>query len=525
MARHQSLPRQLGFLVAGFAGVAVATSILFLVLLWRQQQQQSELTQQLVSGFDGFTQVRSTLDEGQALVQRLARSRDPDEIEKLLAESKAADQKSATALAGFRNAAIEAGWQKVVAMEAKMSEALLIGDNGRANEVLLQEFGPASTTLENELGKAQNEREQALVAAVAAASAAQGHNAVAAGSIAGAVLLGLIGWGLFLRRRIARSLANASGTLAQMSQQLEATLEQLGGTSQLLADGANKQAAALEEASATLEEISSMTTRNAENAGNAKQLVRETRTAAEAGHADMQGMSTAVAAIKASSDQIASIIKTIDEIAFQTNILALNAAVEAARAGEAGAGFAVVAEEVRSLAQRSAVAARETAGKIEDAVNRTSDGVRISQKVGQALEEIVTRVRRTDDLITEIATASGEQSTGLGQLNTAVSQMDKVTQSNAASAEETAASAQELKIQASALVASVEELNQLAGAATEPAPATAPTYAKASAAVAPTPKFASAPKPRANAAPPSGKSGSAGKTPSAGTGSEFFRDL
>ena len=213
-----------------------------------------------------------------------------------------------------------------------------------------------------------------------------------------------------------------------------------------------------------------MTRRNAENAGHARQLVRETRTAAESGHNDMQQMTAAVAAIKTSSDQIASIIKTIDEIAFQTNILALNAAVEAARAGEAGAGFAVVAEEVRSLAQRSAVAARETAAKIEDAVQRTGEGVRISDKVGSVLEDIVSRIRRTDDLITEIATASAEQSTGLGQLNTAVSAMDHVTQGNAASAAETASSAQELFQQASELVHAVDELNRLAGIGANPAP-------------------------------------------------------
>ncbi len=179
-------------------------------------------------------------------------------------------------------------------------------------------------------------------------------------------------------------------------------------------------------------------------------------------------MTTAVAAIKASSDQIASIIKTIDEIAFQTNILALNAAVEAARAGEAGAGFAVVAEEVRNLAQRSAVAARETAAKIEEAVHRTGEGVRISDKVGRSLEEIVTRVRRTDELINEIATASNEQSGSLGQLNSAMSAMDKVTQGNAASAEETAASTQELDRQAVALVEAVAELNRLAGSIQSP---------------------------------------------------------
>jgi methyl-accepting chemotaxis protein len=177
----------------------------------------------------------------------------------------------------------------------------------------------------------------------------------------------------------------------------------------------------------------------------------------------MQSMSAAMSAIKASSDDIAKIIKTIDEIAFQTNILALNAAVEAARAGEAGMGFAVVADEVRNLAQRCAQAAKETTVKIEGALTRTRQGVEISATVSQALEEIVSRARQVDELASEVAGASREQSQGIVQINTAISQMDKVTQSNAATAEESAASAEELSAQAETTKHSVSELMELVG--------------------------------------------------------------
>jgi methyl-accepting chemotaxis protein len=180
----------------------------------------------------------------------------------------------------------------------------------------------------------------------------------------------------------------------------------------------------------------------------------------------MQAMSTAMQTIKSSSDEVAKIIKTIDEIAFQTNILALNAAVEAARAGEAGMGFAVVADEVRNLAQRSAQAAKETAAKIEGAISSTTQGVGISSKVGEALDVIVNRVRQVDELVAEVASASKEQTAGITQINAAVGQMDKVTQSNAASAEECAAAAEELNAQAESMKSAVAELTKLVSGGT-----------------------------------------------------------
>jgi methyl-accepting chemotaxis protein len=238
---------------------------------------------------------------------------------------------------------------------------------------------------------------------------------------------------------------------------------QVSSFSQSLAEGASEQAASLEETSASLEEMSSMTQRNAENAQKANDLAREARAAAERGADDMHAMSRAMDTIKASSDDIAKIIKTIDEIAFQTNILALNAAVEAARAGEAGMGFAVVADEVRSLAQRSAQAAKETSAKIEGAISNSSQGVEINAKVAHTLNDIVAKARQVDELVAEVAGGCREQTQGITQINTAVGQMDKVTQSNAADAEESAAAAEELNAQAESMKDAVSDLVQLVG--------------------------------------------------------------
>jgi methyl-accepting chemotaxis protein len=264
-----------------------------------------------------------------------------------------------------------------------------------------------------------------------------------------------------VQKQITAPLKVVLGHLTGASDQVRDSAQQIGTASQSLAEGASQQAASLEETSASLEELSSMTRRNAENAQEVKDLAGKTRMATESGAAEIQHMNQAMADIKTASNNISKIIKSIDEIAFQTNILALNAAVEAARAGVAGAGFAVVADEVRNLAQRSAQAAKETAEKIEDSIGKSERGVRISQQVSKYFDEIADKIRTMDDLVASIASASKEQSHGLSQLNAAVGEMDKVTQSNAASSEESAAAALELNSQADALKEALEQMTKL----------------------------------------------------------------
>jgi methyl-accepting chemotaxis protein len=273
---------------------------------------------------------------------------------------------------------------------------------------------------------------------------------------------------VFNGRSISSILKKIATELHLGSDQTASAAAQVSSASQSLAEGASEQAASLEETSSSLEELSSMTKRNAQNSQRANELGKQAKEAAEKGANYMKEMSAAMDAIKVSSDDIAKIIKTIDEIAFQTNILALNAAVEAARAGEAGMGFAVVADEVRSLAQRSAEAAKETGSKIESAIARTSQGVELSTKVANALTEIVTKARQVDEISAEVAAASREQSQGIAQINTAVSQMDKVTQSNAANAEESAAAAEQLNAQAETLKDFVNQLGRLVGGTGQP---------------------------------------------------------
>jgi len=469
--KHWTIGRRL---IAGFAAVITITVALGAFTYSRLTvilAHSNRVTRESFAGQELIHQIDSEVREVYALTLKHKLTDDAERAGQILTSIKA-HLETLNALAGKYEETVTTSAERELLQAIKDAR----GPYATASvDVILSDPGKLKETLalvEKELDPAYAKYLAAVSAAVAAENARtneagqrisslvnSGRNGILAGLLT--ALLASVVIAFLLNRGLSRVLHRLLCSLNEGSVQLAATAGQVLAGSQELTAGAGEQAASLERTSANLDEISSMIRRNAENAQAAKQLAGQTRAAADAGTEDMQAMNTAIAEIKASGDNIAKIIKTIDEIAFQTNILALNAAVEAARAGESGLGFAVVADEVRSLAQRSTSAARETANCIADSIRKSERGVQLNAKVARGLQEILLKARRVDELVAEIAAASHEQSQGLVHVTGAMSQMDRVTQANAASAEQSTTAVAELQALAQNVEAAVNELGLL----------------------------------------------------------------
>ncbi|MDP0500568.1 MAG: methyl-accepting chemotaxis protein [Verrucomicrobiota bacterium JB022] len=280
--------------------------------------------------------------------------------------------------------------------------------------------------------------------------------------IAGIITLGgLIPFGIAISRNITRELTRTSEFLSNSSEQVASASNFIAHSSNELAAGSCQQAAAIEETSASLEEISSMAKSNAEHSQSCNRMMQEALASIEDASDRLANLTRSMQEIADANQETQKIIRTIDEIAFQTNLLALNAAVEAARAGESGAGFAVVAEEVRNLANRSAEAARTTTAMIDNGVGRIQKGAQLVEDCNEVFHALSEKATNVAQLLTSVADASVQQSSGVGQVGKAILEMDAVVQKNAAGAQESSSSAQELNALAQELQGAVGQLNEI----------------------------------------------------------------
>jgi methyl-accepting chemotaxis protein len=357
---------------------------------------------------------------------------------------------------------VKGSMEKARALHGQMNQLLIAGDRDSAVELQANQLAPVE--------------DQASTAGAALAELAD-RQAVAIGDDANstirtshwvaifALVFGLVVAvvGLLVIRSASLTLQAIAHELRDGAEQVVSASTQVSGASQTLSQGASEQAASLEETSASMEEFSSMAKHNADNSKSAAGLMGDVDRRVQESDASLRKMVASMHAIQESSVKVSKIIKTIDEIAFQTNILALNAAVEAARAGDAGMGFAVVADEVRNLAQRSAQAAKDTAGLIEESTTRAQEGATTVEQVASAIVSITDSVARVRSLVDDVSGASQQQNDGIGQVTQAITQMEKVTQNTAATAEESAAASEELNAQAENTMAVVTRLQDLVG--------------------------------------------------------------
>ena len=386
----------------------------------------------------------SAYDTMQATFKQLAEKTRIPEITRLIAQLEQIDR------------------EKLRPLDTRILETMAEpGKSDAAKKIYFNEYEPIRTTYEELIRKLV---ETAELEATAAAVRMQEKNRQAFIVLCGCLSVGLVivvGHLLWVTRHITRRLLSSMSRLEYEAEVAEQSTAQLQQASHAVADGANQQAAALEETSSTLTEITAMTLKNADGAQAAKKLAAQTRNSADGSAGDIREMVNAMEELRACSTGVTQIVKTIDEIAFQTNILALNAAVEAARAGEAGRGFAVVAEEVRNLAHRSTEAARETADRIEDSIRKSERGAELSGRVSTSLQAMIGDVHAVDGLVAEIAAACQEQKERLSELSQAVESIGSVTQSNAANAEQGAATAETLLRQAAELSGVVSGMQEL----------------------------------------------------------------
>jgi methyl-accepting chemotaxis protein len=466
--RRMSVSRQFTVLLTAFA-IAVPLSVGGLAyVLYTNFSTARRVSAEGNRQSDQLFAILGSAAKVQSVEQRLLRQKDADEIERLMSESKAAMHVAGQKIdRSARGTDVAAAFQAMEQANSKCQQFLLHGEYAQAQEAFLTEADPAFEKVLNAIGamqQMQSRREEtATVEAEASSRSAQTTIFVADGI----VVLGLLAFGAYVVRKVNRGLMLAVRELNQASSGTASAAAQVSSGSQRLAESAEQQAASIEQTSASSEQVSAMTMRNADSSRLAADKMKHTANSVAEVNERLQQLVNSMNAIQTSSDKVAKIIRTIDEIAFQTNILALNAAVEAARAGESGMGFAVVADEVRNLAHRSAEAARNTAALIEESISSAKDGKSKLDQVETAIVSITGSANEVNKLVEEIRRSCEEQARGIQEVSQSMARMQAATQATAAGAQQSAAAGEELSSQSESLRTTVHGLAEMVGGRAE----------------------------------------------------------
>ena len=364
----------------------------------------------------------------------------------ILCLDKSANQKKMDEMSGRFNTLITANNQKIKNILDTQGQKVFTA----TDKMLMDVSATNEKSAEKLSGVIQNSLEDSRTSTF--------QTAIMVGGLGFLVVTGIL---FLLLSKVANGIRNVVNNLNQVSSRVNESTDQIYGANQMLAEAASSQAASIEETASSLQEISSMTRQNSEHVDQASRLMDETTNLVGKARDSMQQLTSEMQKISGASMETQKIVKTIDEIAFQTNLLALNAAVEAARAGEAGAGFAVVAEEVRNLAIRAADAAKNTQTLIEGNIHNIKNGTELVSATDTAFGEVAESSSKVSELVGEIAAASNEQTQGIEQVNNASTEMDRMTQQVAANAEESAAAAAEVNSETKTMKQIVVELETL----------------------------------------------------------------
>jgi methyl-accepting chemotaxis protein len=464
-------------IVVGFAAViaiACALGVFAYTRLIAIETQSTRITVDSLPGIYISGQMTTEAENRFGIVQKHILARKPERKTALEGELAAADARMAKLLADYEKTITTSedrqNFEKCKTAGARIREV-------RAKVLPLSrafKTDEAEDMLEHELEPAVNEYQKTL-RAVTDFNKAGGDDASrlivetvshAKSGVVIALIIALIAGStiaFFIVRGTSAVLVGSVRELTAGAEQVASAASQLSSSAQSLSTGASSQAAALEETSASMEEMASMTRQNADHSQQGALLMSDVDRRVKDSDQVLSQMIVSMKQIQESSMKVSKIIRTIDEIAFQTNILALNAAVEAARAGDAGMGFAVVADEVRNLAQRSAVAAKDTSALIEESITNAEQGDRHVRAVAEAFTTITTSVAQAKRLVDDVSSASKQQTQGIDQVSTAIGQLEQLTQRTAANSEECAAASEELNTQAEVTMTVVARLQAFVG--------------------------------------------------------------